>query len=115
MEDLVKRRALGTGGKFSTLDWPTPEILASARRSRAEALRDMTVVLWRKLKSLAIRPFTSSETDTASTNTGKKFSRFLIFNWLALRAGCREHQTVSCHDPVSKVAKEALARAWLEN
>ncbi|HET6926354.1 MAG TPA: hypothetical protein VFI48_05825 [Hyphomicrobiaceae bacterium] len=86
-----------------------------ARRARAEAVRDMTVALWRKLKSLVIRPLTSFETNAASTNTGKKFPTFLNWNLSALRAGCREHQALPYHDPLSRVTMEALARVWLEN
>jgi hypothetical protein len=32
-------------GKFSTLDWPTPEMLREARRTRARAVRDAILVL----------------------------------------------------------------------
>ena len=40
--------------KISVLDWPTPEQLMAARRARGEALRDMTVSLFRRLKRMLV-------------------------------------------------------------
>ena len=79
-----------TFGTISTLDWPSPEQLMAARRARGQAARDMTVALWRGLKTLAPRlltPFKSS----------------------------REHPARPDRDSVPRVTRETLARAWLEN
>jgi hypothetical protein len=80
----------GTSNEFSVLDWPSPEVLRSARRARAQALRDMTVDLCRRLKRLALRSLTP------------------------LRPS-REHPARPDADSVPKVTRETLARAWLEN
>ena len=37
-------------GKFSRLDWPTPEMLAPAHRARGKQLRDMIFALGSRLK-----------------------------------------------------------------
>jgi hypothetical protein len=95
------------------LDWPPPERLLDARRARAEAVRDMTVALWRKLKSLTTRPLASFETSAANTNTSKRVPTSLDLDLSARRAGCREHQVQRYRDPLSTM--EALARTWLEN
>jgi hypothetical protein len=95
------------------LDWPSPERLLDARRARAEAMRDMTVTVWRKLKSLRIRPLASFETSAADTNTSKRVPTSLDLDLSARRAGCREHQAERYRDPLS--AMEALARTWLES
>jgi hypothetical protein len=41
----------------SKLDWPTPEILAEARRARGIFVRELVVALARRLKALAIEHF----------------------------------------------------------
>jgi hypothetical protein len=103
-----------TTSKYAvTLDWPTPEGLLAARRARAEAVHDMTVAVWRKLKSLTIRPFAGVETKAARTNASERGPTPIDLDLSARRAGCREHQAQRHRDPLS--AMEALARAWLEN
>jgi hypothetical protein len=54
METQAGAKTPQTGTKFSLLDWPSPERLMAARRARAHALRDMTVDLCRRLRSLAL-------------------------------------------------------------
>jgi hypothetical protein len=95
------------------LDWPPPERLLDARRARAEAMRDMTVAGWRKLKSLTTRRLASFETSAADTNTRKRVPTSLDLDLSARRAGCREHQAQRYRDPLSTM--EARARTWLEN
>ena len=90
METQVGDKTPGTSNKFSTLDWPSPEVLMAARRARAHAVRDLTVDLCRRLKSLALRSLTP------------------------LRS-CREHPARPDADSVSRATRETLARAWLEN
>jgi hypothetical protein len=80
----------GTGNEFSVLDWPSPELLMAARRARAHAVRDMTVDLCRRLRSLALKSLTPLRT-------------------------CREHPPRPDADSVPRVARETLARARLEN
>lgn len=70
----------GTGSKFSTLDWPSPEILRAARRARTEALRDMTWALWRNVKSL--RLLAIFETGIKPADAGKTF-----FDLSSVRSG----------------------------
>ena len=41
---------------ISRLDWPTPEMLAAARRARGLYLRDLVVTLLRRLKALVADP-----------------------------------------------------------
>jgi hypothetical protein len=76
--------------KFSTLNWPSPEQLMAARRARGQAVRDMTMDLCRRLKRLALRSLTPFK-------------------------GCREHPAQPDPDSMSRVTRETLARAWLEN
>jgi hypothetical protein len=42
MNDRAENQSSGPTGKFPTLDWPTPEMLQAANRTRAKAFRDMT-------------------------------------------------------------------------
>jgi len=114
METHAKGPAPDTTSKYALpLDWPTQEGHLAARRARAEAVRDTTVALWRKLKSLTTKPLASFETNAARTSTSKRVPTSLDLDWSARRAGCREHQAPRYRDPLSKM--EALARAWLEN
>jgi hypothetical protein len=90
METHAGDEISGTGNQFSTLDWPSPEVLMAARRARAHALRDMTVELCRRLRRLALdslSPFRNS----------------------------REHPARPDPDSLPRVTRETLARAWLEN
>ena len=48
MENCSENRGL-SNGKFSTLDWPTPEMIAAAHRARGKALREMASALYRRL------------------------------------------------------------------
>jgi hypothetical protein len=90
METQAGDKTPGTSNKFSTLDWPSPEVLMAARRARAHAVRDMTVDLCRRLRSLALRSLTPFRTS-------------------------REHPARPDADSVPRVTRETLARAWLEN
>jgi hypothetical protein len=51
MEDCADGRGVSSSRKFSTLDWPTPEMLQVANRARAKALREMTSAFGRRLWS----------------------------------------------------------------
>ena len=42
MNDRAENQNSGATGKFSKLDWPTPEMLQAANRARTKAFRDMT-------------------------------------------------------------------------
>jgi hypothetical protein len=90
METQAGDKTPGTSNKFSTLDWPSPEVLMAARRARAQAVRDMTLGLCRRLRRLVLRSLTPSRS-------------------------CREHPARPDPDSLSKAARETLARAWLEN
>ena len=91
METQAGDKTPGTSNKFSTLDWPSPERLMAARRARAQAVRDMTLGLCRRLRSLVFRSLTPFRS-------------------------CREHPARPDHpDSLSKATRETLARAWLEN
>jgi hypothetical protein len=90
METQAGDKTPGTSNKFSTLDWPSPERLMAARRARAHAVRDMTVDLCRRLRSLARRSLTPFRS-------------------------CREHPARPDADSVARATRETLARAWLEN
>ncbi len=90
MDTRAGDKTPGTSNEFSVLDWPSPERLMAARRARGLALRDMTVDLCRRLRSLALRsltPFRSS----------------------------REYPARPDADSVPRMTRETLARAWLEN
>ena len=45
MDDRTVIQNSRVTGKFSILDWPTPEMLQAANRARARAVRDMIVAL----------------------------------------------------------------------
>jgi hypothetical protein len=115
IETHAEGPAYETISKYAAiLDWPSPERLLDARRARAEAVRDMTVAVWRKLKSLTTGPLASFATNAAATNTSTRVPASRDLDVSARRAGCREHQaTPRYRDPLSEM--EALARAWLEN
>jgi hypothetical protein len=51
MENNAENRGISSNGKPSILDWPTPEMIASAHRARAKALREMTWAFGRRLWS----------------------------------------------------------------
>ena len=90
MKIQIANKTSGIGNEFSVLDWPSPEVLMAARRARAHAVRDMTVDLCRRLRSLARKSLTPLGTS-------------------------REYPARPDADSVPKVARETLARAWLEN
>jgi len=58
METHAGDKTPGTSNELSVLDWPSPERLMAARRARAHAVRDMTVDLCRRLRSLVLRSLT---------------------------------------------------------
>ena len=41
MDDRAEGQDIGKSRDYSTLDWPTPEMLAEAHRLRAKALKEM--------------------------------------------------------------------------
>jgi hypothetical protein len=90
METHAGDKTPGTSNAFSILDWPSPEVLMAARRARAHAVRDMTVDLCRRLRSLALRSLTPFRS-------------------------CREHPAPPDADSVPRATRETFARAWLEN
>jgi hypothetical protein len=90
METHASDKTTGTSNAFSVLDWPSHERLRAAHRARGHALRDMTVVLCRRLKRLALRSLTPFRPS-------------------------REHPAHPDADSVPRVTRETLARAWLEN
>jgi len=57
----AKSRNLGATGKFSLLDWPTPELLLSARRARGRAVREMISALCHSLGSLTMKSMPKAE------------------------------------------------------
>jgi hypothetical protein len=52
MDDHAEGHDFSKSRAISVLDWPTPEQLAEARRLRGQALREMTVALFQRLKRL---------------------------------------------------------------
>ena len=71
MNDRTVNQNSEATGKFSKLDWPTPEMLQAANRARAKAFREMTrdMILtlgkWAKA-SMASHPIPKRSRDTAS-------------------------------------------------
>jgi hypothetical protein len=72
METHAGDKTPGTGNEFSTLDWPSPEVLRAARRARAHAVRDMTVDLCRRLRRLVLR---SPDADSVPSVTRETLAR----------------------------------------
>jgi hypothetical protein len=52
MENRAENPGLWSKGKFSKLDWPTPELIVSAHRARGKALREITSTLGHRLWSV---------------------------------------------------------------
>jgi hypothetical protein len=52
MDNHAEGQDSGKTHTLSVLDWPTPEQLVAARRARGEALREITVGLFRRVKRL---------------------------------------------------------------
>ena len=50
MNDRAADQKLGKSRAYSTLDWPTPEVLAQAHRLRAKALKEMAGNCSRRLR-----------------------------------------------------------------
>jgi len=50
MADRAGHQNSRVSGKFSRLDWPTPEMLVPAHRARGKAMRDMIFALGTWLK-----------------------------------------------------------------
>ena len=55
MKNCAENPRLLSNGKFSTLDWPTHEMIAGAHRARGKALRQMTSTLYHRLWSTLAR------------------------------------------------------------
>jgi len=71
MDDRAVNQNLGATGKFSTLDWPTPEMLRAAHRARGKALRDMALALGSLLKRKIARPTFVAGGKREMTNLGR--------------------------------------------
>lgn len=52
MDDHAEGQEFAKTRAVSRLDWPTPEMLAAARRARGLHLRDLAVMLLRRVKAL---------------------------------------------------------------
>jgi hypothetical protein len=72
METHAGDKTPGTGNEFSTLDWPSPEMLRAARRARAHAVRDVAVDLCRRLRRLVLR---SPDADSVLGATRESLAR----------------------------------------
>jgi hypothetical protein len=71
MDDRAVNQNLGATGKFSTLDWPTPEMLRAAHRARGKSLRDMALALGPLLKRKITRPTFVAGGKREMTNLGR--------------------------------------------
>lgn len=71
MDDRAVNQNSGATGKFSILDWPTPEMLRAARRARGKALRDMALALGSLLKRKITRPIFAAGGKREMTNLGR--------------------------------------------
>ena len=69
MDDRAENQNSGATTKFSTLDWPTPEMLQAANRARAKAFRDMILALvkW-AIASTANHSISKLSRDAANTD-----------------------------------------------
>ena len=69
MDDRAVNRNSEATGKFSILDWPTPEMLQAANRARARAVCDM-IVAFRKwaIAVIASHPISKSPRDASSSD-----------------------------------------------
>jgi hypothetical protein len=67
MDDRAANQNSEATGKFSILDWPTPEMLQAANRARAKAVCDMILALgkWARA-SMANRVISKQSRDTIS-------------------------------------------------
>jgi|HubBroStandDraft_6_1064221.scaffolds.fasta_scaffold03950_3 hypothetical protein len=64
MDDRAVNQNSEATGKFSILDWPTPEMLQAANRARARAVCDMVVALGKWAKAhIASHPISRSPQD----------------------------------------------------
>jgi hypothetical protein len=72
MDDRAENQNSGATGKFSKLDWPTPEMLQAANPARAKAfrdmMRDMALGKWAKA-SMASHSIPKLSRATASSDT----------------------------------------------
>lgn len=55
MQDHAESQNPETQGKFSRLDWPTPEFLMAAHRARGRVLREMIFALCHRLRLLVAK------------------------------------------------------------
>ena len=69
--DRAEKRTSGTTGKFSRLDWPTPEMLRAAHRARGKALRDMALALGSWLTRKITQPILAVSRKRETTNLGR--------------------------------------------
>jgi len=78
MKNCSENLGLLSNGRFSTLDWPTHEMIAAAHRERGKALREMTSALYHRLWFfLASSPLLSNqarrEDDVAARYVGDRW------------------------------------------
>jgi hypothetical protein len=70
MDDRAVNQNSGATGKFSILDWPTPEMLQAANRARARAVCDIIVALGKwALAFVASDPISKSPQGAASSGS----------------------------------------------
>ena len=69
MDDRAANQNSEATGKFSMLDWPTPEMLQAANRARARAMCDMIVAFGKwAIAFIASNPISKSPRQTASSH-----------------------------------------------
>lgn len=73
MDERAVNQNSEAAGKFSILDWPTPEMLQAANRARAKAFgdmtRDMILALGKWARALITsHPISKPSRDTASSD-----------------------------------------------
>jgi hypothetical protein len=69
--DRAEMQTSGMTGKFSRLDWPTPEMLRAAHRARGKALRDMALALGFWLTRKITQPILAVSRKRETTNLGR--------------------------------------------
>jgi hypothetical protein len=79
MDDRAEKQNSGATGKFSKLDWPTPEMLQAANRARAKAFcdmtRDMILALVNWAKASIASPLTSKPSRDRAVSDPQRFAQ----------------------------------------
>ena len=69
MDDRALNQSSAATGKFSMLDWPTPEMLQAANRARARAMRDMIIAFGKwAMAFMTSHPISNSPQDMAGSD-----------------------------------------------